>query len=134
MTDQPTCGQGLAEHSALPAKLGELTAAMAQMLEVHQKALDLSDERSRKEQEAYLELTKDHRKVSTQLQTIAERMAGYRDLPMGRHDQKAMTAPIVSATFGRLVQLEQELLAMLQRQVAQDRQMLAAMGEAAPTR
>ena len=31
MDDQPTCGKGLAANSALPAKLEDLTAAMAQV-------------------------------------------------------------------------------------------------------
>jgi hypothetical protein len=38
MEDQRTCGKGLAEHSALPAKLGELTAAMAENLEIHMRS------------------------------------------------------------------------------------------------
>jgi hypothetical protein len=33
MEHQPTCGKGLAESSVLPAKLGELTASMAESLE-----------------------------------------------------------------------------------------------------
>jgi hypothetical protein len=41
--NQPTCGQGLAEHSALPAKLGELTAAVAANLE--QELLALLEQR-----------------------------------------------------------------------------------------
>jgi hypothetical protein len=32
MASQPTCGKGLAEHSVLPAKLGEWTAAVAENL------------------------------------------------------------------------------------------------------
>ena len=35
MADQPTCGQGLAEHSSLPAKLGQRTASVVELLEVH---------------------------------------------------------------------------------------------------
>ena len=44
MDDQPTCGKGLAEHASLPAKLGELSSAMAKLLEFHQTTLDLTDE------------------------------------------------------------------------------------------
>ena len=47
MDEHPTCGQGLAEHSALPAKLGELAAAMAENLEAHQDLLDVTDENAR---------------------------------------------------------------------------------------
>ena len=52
MDEQQTCGKGLAEHSVLPAKLGELTAAIAAILEHHQTALDLTDENARKEYKA----------------------------------------------------------------------------------
>jgi hypothetical protein len=47
--DQPTCGKGLAESSILPAKLGNLIAAMAGNLVVHMKALDLTDSNSQAE-------------------------------------------------------------------------------------
>jgi hypothetical protein len=44
MKEQQTCGKGLAENSALPAKLGELTDAFAEILEAHREALDPTDE------------------------------------------------------------------------------------------
>lgn len=127
MEDQPTCGKGLAEHSVLPAKLGELTAAVAEILEIHRKALDLSDENSKKEDEAYQELAQQHRQIAAQLQATARQMAGYRDLPMGRHDPKAMAAPEAREAFETFVRLEQELLALLQKRVAQDGKMLIEM-------
>jgi hypothetical protein len=55
--EQPTCGQGLVEHSPLPAKLGELAAAVAAQLELHMTALDLNDERARAEHSAYQSLS-----------------------------------------------------------------------------
>jgi hypothetical protein len=130
MEDQRTCGKGLAEHSALPAKMGELTASVAENLELHMKALDLNDDHSKEEHHAYLELAEEHRKIAAQLDATAARMARYRDLPMGNHDQKAMTAPKVLATFERFVNLEQELLALLQKRLDQDRKMLTEIREA----
>src|SRR5688572_3225526 len=127
MENQPTCGRGLAEHAVLPAKLGELIGALAENLETHMKALDLKDENSRKEYDAYRELATDHRKIATALQATARQMAGYRDLPMGRHDQKAMSAPNVREAFEKFVRLEQELLALLQGRLEQDRRMLVEM-------
>jgi hypothetical protein len=38
--DRPTCGEGLAANSILPAKLAELMAAQAEVLERHTRALD----------------------------------------------------------------------------------------------
>jgi hypothetical protein len=125
---QPTCGKGLAEHSVLPAKMGELIAAMAENLELHMKALDVTDENSKKEYDAYLQLAGEHRQIATQLQAIAKQMSAYRDLPMGRHDHKAMSAPEVREAFKRFVDLERELLALLQSRVEQDQRMLSEMG------
>jgi hypothetical protein len=127
METPPTCGKGLAAHAALPAKLGELSASLARNLEIHMKALDLEDENSRREHEAYRELAKEHREIATQLQATAKQMAGYRNLPMGRHDQQAMSASEVLEAFETFVQLEQDLLTLLQNRVEQDRQMLIEM-------
>ena len=127
MENPPTCGKGLAEHSVLPGKLGELIASVAENLDVHVRALDLKDESSRREYDAYLELVKEQRDIATQLQATASRMAGYRDLPMGRHDPEAMSAPSVLEAFEKLVQCEQELLALLQQRIEQDRKMLIEM-------
>ncbi len=130
MENQRTCGKGLAEHSLLPAKLGELMASVADVLEVHLKALDLTDGNSRTERDAYQELTKEHREIAARLQATAERMAGYRDLPMGRHDLTAVSAPTVFEAFENFVELEQEILALLQKRVEQDRGMLIEMSGA----
>jgi hypothetical protein len=81
-----TCGQGIAENSGLPAKLAELIAAIGAVLEHHTKALDPADPESRPEFDAYIDLMQQHREVSDQLSRLAERMAGYNDLPMARHD------------------------------------------------
>lgn len=47
---------------------------------------------------------------------------------MARHDEKAMSGPQVRAAFEKFVKVEQELRAMLEKRVEQDRSMLAAMG------
>jgi hypothetical protein len=130
MREPPTCGKGLAEHSALPAKMAEITASVAEILEVHMKALDLTDESSRKEHDVYRELAKQHREIATRLQATARQMAGYRDLPMGRHDEKAMSSPENRETFEEFVNLEEELLVLLEKRVEQDRKMLSEMAGA----
>jgi hypothetical protein len=122
--DQPTCGKGLAENSVLPAKLGEVVATVAENLEVHMKALDLEDDDANKEHDAYLNLARQHRKIAAQLQATGEEMAGCRDLPMGKHDEKAMTSPNVVEAFEKLVQVEQELLTLLQNRAEQHKEML----------
>jgi hypothetical protein len=129
-SEEPTCGKGLAEQSALPAKLGELIASLAENLEVHLTALDLTDENARKERTAYVSLAKKHRDIAAQLTVVAGEMAGYRDLPMGRHDEQAMLDPKVFEIFETFTKLEQELLALLQEQVEQNQTMLAEMRNA----
>ena len=127
MEQRRTCGQGLAEHSSLPAKLGELTAAVAENLELHMKALDLSDENAQREHAAYRKLALEHRQTAGELHATAEEMVGYRDLPMGRHDQTAMSDPELLHAFERFVSLEQELLWLLQERIARDQKMLIEM-------
>ena len=125
MADEPTCGKGLAEHSALPAKLAELIGSVADNLEIHTKALDPSDTNARKELEAYESLTRQHRQIASLLRATAAEMAGYRDLPMGRHDEAAMSAPPVVATFGELVSIRRETVELLQAMLEQEETMLA---------
>jgi hypothetical protein len=126
MDDQPTCGKGLAEHSTLPAAVGALIAALAENLELHQGTLDLTDPSSRMEHEAYTGLAKEHREIATRLEATAARMAGYRDLPMGRHDARALADPRLLQAFDRFVQREEELLSLLLAAHERDSEMLAA--------
>jgi hypothetical protein len=128
MDEQPTCGQGVAEHSVLPARLAEVADAMAANLEVHTKALDPDDEAARQEHAVYLTLARAYRQAAAQLRVIAEDMAAQRELPMGRHDEKVLVSPEVVETFQRFVTAKHELLALLQQLLDQDRRMLAEMG------
>jgi len=116
-TPTETCGQGLAENSVLPAKLGELINSMAEILEIHMGALDLQDNASRLEHEAYRELAREQRKTAAALKETARRMAGYRDLPMGAHDWSVMSSPRAVAALENFVKLEEELVALLQQRV-----------------
>jgi acetyl-CoA acetyltransferase len=127
MPDQPTCGQGLAERSPLPSKLGELTAAMAKVLENHSRALDLGDENARTEHDAYQSLVAQLRSIAPQLQATGSEMAGYRDLQMGRHDTDVLASREAVEVFDSFVKVEEELLAMLEEMLERDRQMLAMM-------
>jgi hypothetical protein len=127
MTDQQTCGQGLARHSALTASLGELIASTARVLEVHMKALDPTDDASKPEYEAYRELASAHRRIAIELADTAHRMEGYRTLPMGRHDMAQMMSPAPRHAFAGFVHHEQALLSLLESRLAEDRAMLTAM-------
>lgn len=120
-----TCGKGLAEHSAIPAKLGELIAALADNLELHMPALVVSDPNSKLEHEAYAKLAAEHRAIAERLTAVAAHMAGYRNLPMGQHDMAVMQDPARNEAFGRYVKIERELIGMLQAALARDQELLA---------
>jgi hypothetical protein len=125
--EQQTCGKGLAEHSSLPASLGQLTSALVEVLETHQAALDVTDEHARRELDAYVKLAQEFRAISSALHGVAEDMVGYRDLPMGRHDMRAMSGAKAVDAFAKFVRIEQELMGQLRHAVARDQSMLAAM-------
>jgi hypothetical protein len=131
MATPTTCGQGIAENAVLPAKLGELTDAVAGNLEAHLKTLDLRDEYSTRERDVYVKLAEEHRTTAARLQATAQKMASYRDLPMGRHDLQAISSPEIRQAFETLVKVEQELLTLLQGRIEQHQKMLA--GAAAQT-
>jgi hypothetical protein len=131
MTDQQTCGQGLAETSPLQAKLGALVASTAENLELHMTALDLSDENSQRELTAYRHLAQQHRAIAAQLESTAAQMAGYRDLPMGRHDMSIMLDPKMREAFSKFVAAETALCAQLQHRLEEDHALLESMGSAA---
>jgi len=127
MDDSPTCGKGLAEHAVLPAKLGALTDAMAVVLETHMKALDVSDDAARREHEAYKRLAKEQHSIAAQLKAAAMKMASCKDLPMGRHNERMMIGKEAVGAFRTFVGIEQELFAMLEQRLADDRKLLALM-------
>ena len=126
--DDATCGKGLAQHSDLPAKLGALTVAVADVLEHHMTALDLSDERSRTEYAAYRRLVSDHRRTGAELRALADAMAGYRDLPMGKHNMAAMATADAVRVFTKLVRMEEEAFDLLRGRLDEHRAMLGQMG------
>jgi hypothetical protein len=127
MADEPTCGKGLAANAWLPAKVGDLSLAMAEMLDIHTTALDPTDENSSREREAYVSLVSKYRAVAAQLHALAAEMTGYRDLPMGRHDMTVMTDPKMAETFAELVRTKEDLLTNLQQRIDEDKAMLAQL-------
>ena len=115
MSAQPTCGKGLAEHSAFPARFRDLLAAMAENLEIHLGTLDPADAATKAERDAYTKLAREARKIAGELHALAAQMASYRDLPMGRHDAAALSSPPVVDAFAKFVKVEQELGALLEK-------------------
>lgn len=54
------------------------------------------------------------------------------NLPMGRHDTAVMSSEEAPRSFERFVQSEQDMLALLQRRLEVDQQMLASMRKPGP--
>jgi hypothetical protein len=125
--EQPTCGTGLAEHSSLPARVTAVMAAMADVLEHHTAALDSSDPETAAERDAYVSLVGEHREIAARLEANATEMAGYRDLPMGRHHADVISSPAFVGAFERFVGAKQDLLLLLRDEAEQDQQMLVEM-------
>jgi hypothetical protein len=126
MDQQPTCGQGLAEHTALPLRFADVLGAVAENLELHLTALDPNDKQSRPEFNAYVALATQHRELESRLRALALQMEGYRDLPMAVHDMSVMTSPKIVQALERLVAQEESLTTLLRESVEQYRQMLRA--------
>jgi hypothetical protein len=129
MQELPTCGRGLAEHASLPAKVGELIASLAENLELHMKTLVLEDEHARTEHRAYLKLAQQGWAIAGQLQEMAKQMSGYRELPMGKHDEQVLSDQAFRKAFERFVRVEEELSRDLARWLARERVLVAQMRE-----
>ncbi len=127
MDEEPTCGKGVAENTVLPARLAAVAAAMAEVLEVHRKALDMQDPETKPEADAYTNLALELGEIAAKLQSTATEMTGYRDLPMGRHDEQALSGPEPRTAFETFVKAKADLLMLLEQQAEQDRQMLDEM-------
>ena len=133
MNEPATCGKGLAERSVLPARLSSLSAAMADILERHQQTLDLTDDNAGTELDAYRVLARDYRAAASHLRATAERMAGYRDLPMARHDVRALSGAENREALANLIARERDLVALLENWIDRDQTMLAGMSGQAST-
>ncbi len=127
MEERPTCGQGLAENSLLPGKLGELAAAMAENLEVHMRGLVVSDPQSKQEYDVYFQLANEQRETAARLLATANEMAGARDLPMGHHAFDDASTSQARDAFEKFIRIKQELLTLLQQISERDRELLQQM-------
>jgi hypothetical protein len=120
-------GEGLAGHATLPGKVAELLETMAENLALHQTTLDLRDAAAQREHEAYGDLAGHYRAAAAHLEAAAARMAGARDVPMGKHQPDALANPALVEVFERFVRLEGELADLLDRDLDRDREMLTGM-------
>src|SRR5689334_15010392 len=106
--DTQTCGKGLAEHAAIPKKLGDVIAGIANNLEQHLPSLTANDAATRSERAAYESLLAQHRDIADRLRKVAAEMESYRNLAMGTHDEHVQQGPpVVTAFQGYVLTLRQ---------------------------
>jgi hypothetical protein len=122
-----TCGQGLAAHALIPELMGQLTAALADNLALHIRTLDGSDPATAPEREAYESLARQTVHLAGQLAAVAREMAGYLDLPMGRHDPAALASSELARAFEQFVRTQSEVVDRLGQAARQDEQLLNDM-------
>lgn len=127
MDEHPTCGRGLAEHSAVPARLGLLIECLGDNLELHLPTIDTRTEAGMAEHGAYATLVEECREIGRELTSMSERMAAYRDLPMAPHHRDALADPTILHAFERYVAVQDQLVELLLGARERDRQMLRAM-------
>jgi hypothetical protein len=125
VTDDWTCGKGLAANAALPEAIGTLLGALATVLELHTRSLDLSEGSGRAEYVAYMSLVMQQRLIASALATLSDEMSGYADLPVAGHDLAVLGAPESAAAFHALVEAERMLLHRLSATVEEHTQILA---------
>jgi hypothetical protein len=125
--EQPTCGQGLAKNSAVPAALAAVAAGLAQNLEIHTRALDREDDAAARERDVYERLARDLRGAAADLGAAAAEMAAAVDLPMGAHDVTAVTATELVDAFAGYVAAEDDLRRLLEARREDNEQMLDAI-------
>lgn len=124
MTEQPTCGEGLAANAAVPAKMAQFLDSLADTLDSHIEALVPGDDNAAVERRAYVSLVQQYRDAASRLAAAAREMAGYRDLPMGAHDEQVLSSADALKPYREYVQAKGELLSLLTDSYAIDQSML----------
>lgn len=122
--EQWTCGKGLAEHAAIPAKMADFLESLAENLQAHIPAIDTSDRNGSKERDAYVHLHSEYTAIATHLAATAERMRGCRDLPAAGHHEAVLSGPIIREIFAKFVSIESELADLLRTSADRDQNLL----------
>jgi hypothetical protein len=116
--DQPTCGQMISGMAAIPAKLSEGAASVADMMEAHAALLG-KDKDSAAEAKGMRGIAKTHRAISASLLKASEEMKKAASWPTAPHDMaKMMADPKLAEASKKVIEVHKELIAMFQKMVA----------------
>lgn len=125
--EMPTCGQMMASRAPIPAKLSEAAGTVADMLEAH-AALMAKDKESVNEAKMLKALAKSHRAASAALLKTSEEMKKAASTPAAPHDMaKMMSDPKLTEANKKMMELQKEIIALLQKAMAEDEAMAKAM-------
>jgi hypothetical protein len=127
MDEQHACGRGLADQAAVAARIADVMEAVAGTLEAHTGALDPDDENAQVERRVYDRIADGHRRITAELRSLHEQMAGAYDLPPATHDAEALVAQPAVIAYERYIEAEQALVDLLHARVERDRRLLGAM-------
>lgn len=125
MTDEATCGTGMAASAVLPTRMAEVVAAMADVLTRHTESLNPGEPAAEAEREAWLAIAAEQRQIARHLTASADRMEAQRELPLADHDMAALTSPDATSAFAHFVTAQERLSDLLTEQLVEYRSMLA---------
>jgi hypothetical protein len=116
---EPTCGQMVAKHAVIPAKLAEGAASVADMWEAH-AALMGKDKESQAEAKGLRGIAKTHRAIAASLKKASEEMEKAASWPAAPHDMaKMMADPKLAAASKKALETHKEIAATLQKLIAE---------------
>lgn len=123
-----TCGQMMAEKADLPAKMSEVMTSVADMMDAHAKLMTGSKE-AKQEAAAFTKMAKEHRDLATRFKKTSDGMKKMGDLPAAEHDMAKMKAdPKVQASMKAMLQSHKDMIALMQREVAEMEKMMGGGG------
>jgi hypothetical protein len=113
-----TCGQMIAGMAGIPAKLSEGATSVADMLDAH-AAIMGKDKEGMAEAKGLRALAKTHRQVAAELTKASGEMKKAEHWPAAPHDMAKMTTdPKLQAANQKVIDTHKEIIAMLQKMVA----------------
>jgi len=116
--DQVSCGQKIAGMAGIPAKLSEGASSVADMLDAH-AALMGKEKEAAAEAKGLRALAKTHKQIAASLTKASEEMKKAASWPAAPHDMAKMKAdPKLAAASQKVIDVHKEIIAMMQKMVA----------------
>jgi hypothetical protein len=115
---QESCGQMVSGMSGLPAKMAEGNTSVADVVDAHAALLG-KDKESAAEAKGMRALAKTYRQVASDLNKASDEMKKAASWPAAPHDMAKMQSdPKLTAATKKMIDVHKEIIAMLQKNVA----------------